>query len=597
MQARPQREWRPWPMGGTVRLVLCLLLTLCLVLVAAQGVAQSTDPIQRGNELLSDLEREAESIESRMGGEVDPERIEQLLNELVAQRDRLPPVMELVNQQIAPLRSQLNALGPPPAEGRTEDETVARERGALTQRVAELVGMERRLSQADARAASQLERLAILRRDLFRETLLNRDRSIFEGPLVQDGLGELRNAIGEIIREVQIRAENDFAVGTVAGRLLAPIGLAVVGAFLLLALRRAVMQRVVPMLDRTISDSRKIAVAVALTLARLLVPFLALVFLAVVALSSEMLGAQGEAALRGLAQATAFVIGAYALGGAFFAPGLPQIRLSHLEESCAGKAHRWMMVLAAIVGLDRMLVAGVTGFELGFEAVILVNLVLISVGSLALWRFERALMTHDHARDDEPEDPDAAEDPDAPERPGPGLLTMLLRAGRVFLLTVSVIAPLLALAGYFGASRIVFYNPVQTAGLIGIFVLLFTVVREIVERLAVPAEAEGAGAAGSTKTAKTPYSVRVLPVILGFVLIALAVPLIAMIWGAEGADLVAAWQAVRDGFAVGDVRIAPVDFAAFIAVFAVFYILTRVAQGVLGRSVLPVMGLDAGARA
>ncbi|MEM6357271.1 MAG: hypothetical protein AAF844_16540, partial [Pseudomonadota bacterium] len=95
MQARPQREWRPWPVGGTVRLVLCFLLTLCLLLVAAQGVAQSTDPIQRGNELLSDLEREAESIESRMGGEVDPERIEQLLNELVAQRDRLPPVMEL----------------------------------------------------------------------------------------------------------------------------------------------------------------------------------------------------------------------------------------------------------------------------------------------------------------------------------------------------------------------------------------------------------------------------------------------------------------------------------------------------------------------
>ncbi|MEL6577703.1 MAG: hypothetical protein AAFQ81_17620, partial [Pseudomonadota bacterium] len=592
----PQRRWRPGLAAGFAGVLASLGILWVLLALPNAALAQADDPISVGNELLTTLEQEATSIETRMERELDGEEIERLLNELVAQRDRLPPVIEDVAQRISPLRSQLEALGPAPEEGQTEDETLARERGALAQRLSELEGLQRRLGQADARAVAQLDRLAVLRGQLFRERLLSRDRSIFEGPLIQDGFREVSETFGVIAAEVRVRAKNDAAMGAVAGRLLAPMGLAIIGAVLLLALRRAVVQRVAPMLDAEISASRKIAVAVALTLARLLLPFLALAFLAVAALSSQLLGVQGEAALKGLASATVLVIAAYALGGAFFAPGLPQIRLSHLDEACAGKAHRWMMVLAAVVGFDRMFVAGETGIEIGFEALVLLNLILVTIGSLALWRFERALMTHDHARDDEPIDPDAAEDPDAPERPGPGLLTIMLRGGRVFLLTAAVAAPLLALAGYFGASRIVFYNPVMTAGLIGVFVLLFTIVREVVESLAVGKDAQPAS--GTDKPAGAHAArARLLPVFVGFVLVALAGPLIAMIWGAELADLTAAWQAVRNGFPVGEVVVSPLDFAAFIAVFAVFYVLTRVAQGVLNRSVLPVMGLDAGARA
>lgn len=578
-----------------LRALALLGIVLVLAFAAPEGRAQSEGPIERGNALLADLDREAESIEERMTGELEPGQVEALLNELVSQRDRLPPVIEVIDQRTLPIRSQLEALGPAPEDGRAEDENLARERSVLTQRLSELEGLKRRLGQADARAASQLDRLADLRRRLFTDTLLSRDLSIFEGPVVQDGVREILDAVGEIAREAQVRAETEFAMEAVAGRLLAPMGIALVGAVLLLALRRVVLQRVAPMLTREIGASRKIAVAVAVTLARLLLPAIGLTFVLVAAASSDLLGAQGEAAVRGLGQTALLVIGAYALGGAFFAPGLPQIRLSHLDEACASKAHRWMMVLAGIVGLDRWLVASSTGFELGFEAVVLCNLVLVTFGGMALWRFERALMTHDHARDDEtPEDPDAAEDPDAPERHGPGLLTILLRLGRIVLLTAAVVSPLLALAGYFAASRIVFYNPVETAGLIGIFILLFTVVREVVEKLAVGAEA----AAGATTPAARPVpGVRLLPVAVGFILIVIAVPITAIIWGAEEADITASWQVIRDGFAVGEVTIAPLDFAAFIAVFAVFYLLTRVAQGVLSRSVLPVMGLDAGARA
>ena len=52
-----------------------------------------------------------------------------------------------------------------------------------------------------------------------------------------------------------------------------------------------------------------------------------------------------------------------ALGGAFFAPRAPSLRLSRLDDFSAVHAHRWLIALAAVVGLDRALVA--TGRDLG----------------------------------------------------------------------------------------------------------------------------------------------------------------------------------------------------------------------------------------
>ena len=52
-----------------------------------------------------------------------------------------------------------------------------------------------------------------------------------------------------------------------------------------------------------------------------------------------------------------------------------------------------------------------------------------------------------------------------------------------------------------------------------------------------------------------------------------------------------------EGFQIGEVTIAPLDFLRFLLVFMVGYLLTRTLQGVLARSVLPVTGLDAGSQA
>ncbi|MEM8821492.1 MAG: mechanosensitive ion channel domain-containing protein [Pseudomonadota bacterium] len=576
-------------------LLSAAMVTLLAGLLYTAAIAQDVSEPTEAEPLLLRLEQEAARIEERLLGDLGPAGIQELLDQLVAQRDQVPPMLASMEAQAAPLRRQLQALGPAPEEGMTESEAVARERGALGAQLDEIEGVERRLSQADARAAALLDQLADLRGRLFKERLLSREPSIFERRLIAHGLDSLADTFRQIRRETEARLKNDMAVGSVAGRLLAPLGIAIVAAVLLLMLRRVVLRSVEPMLRQGMDPARRVGVAFAITLARLLLPAIALSFLAVTAAWSQLLGSQGEALLRGLVQTALLATAAYALGGAFFAPSLPEIRLSRLDEACAARAQRYLIAVAAIVGLDKMLVSGSTGLELGFDAIQAANLALVMLGSLAVWRFERAVSSYHPPNDeDEHTDPDAADDPDATLPPGPGLLTILQRASKVVLLTVAVVAPLLAVAGYQAASRFVFYNPVETAGLIGVFILLFTVVREVVEKMFVRDDSAGTTGASDGSTVQR---ARLIPVVVGFGLVASAVPLIALIWGAERADLAAGWQVVRDGFDLGEITIAPFDFFGFIAVFLVFYLLTRLAQGILARSVLPLTGLDTGARA
>jgi small-conductance mechanosensitive channel len=149
---------------------------------------------------------------------------------------------------------------------------------------------------------------------------------------------------------------------------------------------------------------------------------------------------------------------------------------------------------------------------------------------------------------------------------------------------------MLALMGYFAASRFVFYPLVLSGGVIGVCVLMFHRVRDAVDRAARPAGSD-AGADDA------PSRIRLIPIAVAFLLICAAVPALALIWGADMADLASFWRAVSDGFYVGDMVIAPLDFFSFLLVFSVGFVLTRIVQSILSRSVLPVTGLDAGGKA
>jgi potassium efflux system protein len=85
-----------------------------------------------------------------------------------------------------------------------------------------------------------------------------------------------------------------------------------------------------------------------------------------------------------------------------------------------------------------------------------------------------------------------------------------------------------------------------------------------------------------------------IPVLIAFLLVVLAMPILAIVWGAQITDLTELWTRFQEGFALGETRISPTSFLLFAVVFVVGYTVTRLVQSALRTTVLPRTKLDAG---
>ena len=144
---------------------------------------------------------------------------------------------------------------------------------------------------------------------------------------------------------------------------------------------------------------------------------------------------------------------------------------------------------------------------------------------------------------------------------------------------VAVIAVLLALLGYAAAAQALIYPFVMSLGLVGLVVLAQALVFDIYQ-LVMRTDEGGRDA--------------LIPVLVGFCLILLALPVAALIWGARRQDLNELWARFREGFAVGETQISPTDFVTFVVVFVLGYMITRLVQSTLKTSVLPKTRIDPG---
>jgi potassium efflux system protein len=167
-----------------------------------------------------------------------------------------------------------------------------------------------------------------------------------------------------------------------------------------------------------------------------------------------------------------------------------------------------------------------------------------------------------------------------------GRAEMLLREQAVRLLgraviLVSVLAPVLAAIGYQYAAEFVLFNTLETLALLSVM-LVFLKFLIALYQLAMRDHAI--------------LENSLIPLLLGFLLSALAVPVLGLIWGARVAELTELWAGFNAGIMLEDARLSPTDFVAFSFIFGVGYTITRLAQGALRSSVLPKTRIDIGAR-
>src|SRR5690606_10989735 len=145
--------------------------------------------------------------------------------------------------------------------------------------------------------------------------------------------------------------------------------------------------------------------------------------------------------------------------------------------------------------------------------------------------------------------------------------------------TVSVVAPLLAVVGYVAAANALIWPTVASLGLVGVIVVLQRFATDIY-LVATRSGEEGREA--------------LLPVLIGFGLMLLALPGFALIWGARTADLSELWTRFSEGLTIGETRLSPSVLLAFLTIFSIGYAITRLAQGALRSAILPRTKLDKG---
>ena len=561
-----------------------LVFAAFVFLAFAPGVASAQGQHEAPSspaEILSGVTSKADEIGAKLErGRMNAAAIEQLRAALEERRKQLQDMAETTTTTLAPLRAELEALGPAPAEGASEPEDIAAKRAELLEKVAPLDSLLKRIQVSQTRIQSLADRLIEFRLDQFTRQILERQPSPVSPDRVAAAWESISTRTATIEREISARLDKGGAE-KLLNLLGLPLFLALAAFGLAFWLRLRLIRYIRVRVDADDNSQRRARLMAAVTLVRLILPA-AGVAMAVIGLrESELLGPNGMLLTKNVAAAAASLIVAYAFGSTFFAPRAAGLRVSRLSDWRATRGYRWYVLLAFVVALDQLLVAAGKDLRLTIDALSVVNAILLVLGGIALWQLVRAVGLG--------QSPTLEEGAVETERNRTARMTGVV--ARVILSFVAVVAPLLALAGYFAASRFLFFPAVYTFGLIGAAIVIYLWVVAV----STPHSEQKADADAESEPAEQELSV--LPVIAGFTLTMIALPIIAIIWGARATDLSSAWSLIVDGFQVGDIVISPMDFFVFGIVFAIGYFITRIIQGVLRRSVMPVVRIDDGAKA
>ncbi|MFK7942932.1 MAG: DUF3772 domain-containing protein [Paracoccaceae bacterium] len=564
-------------MKSKLSIVAGLVAVLLVLMNPVTGLGQ-----QKADQGLETFSKTADRIDTALdSGDLTDADLEEQRAKLEMRRQEFVALAQTAQDAVTPLQRQLDALGNAPEDG-VESAEIAGERARLTAAIAEISARQRLAEQAAARATALTEKLNTLRRDRFEAQLFTRGPSPLSAARAETAWLSVERQARAIALEVRQQLSVGSSMQGLVDRLALPVVMALLGLGLAVGLRRMLIRRFGAMLEDDEAPTRRVMVASGMTMARLLLPALAVGMVLAGVLNSGLMGPTGLLYIWGLCEAALIVIGAFALGAAYFSPDHAKIRLSKLGNGEASRSFRWLMALAIVVGLDAALLGSGEEAGLNLDALALLNAGVLVLGGIALWRYIGAA----HVGEPDPVQAQAIGDAEDAIPQGPQPVSLILKLIRIVARAVAVIAPLLALAGYFGASRFLFYPVVFSGALIAICVLVHNVMREV-SALGRPADA-GIGA----EEAPLP----VLPVLTGTVLAIGSLPILALIWGATLTDLEAIWARLVEGFEVGEVVISPVDFVIFLFVFAIGYAVTKTLQGVLRRSVLPVLRMDVGAK-
>ena len=558
------------------RHLLALLLTLIVALSGLSGAvvsaqeaasegAAATAPIDP-----ADLDYEAwEGVASRAETALQEARasndaFEVLRADVVDWRSQFQAAQSANEQRIATLQAQIDALGPVPEEGGEEPEELASRRAELNDQMAELQAPARRADEAFQRADGLVREIDTLIRARQAEELTRLGPSPLNPAHWPSALSEISATVIAYQQELRDNWANPVIRQSARSNLAVIVVGTVLGLVLLLRGARWSDLAIARFAEPRAAYQRNVLEPL-ISLGRLLLPWIGLLALFEAAHASGLHGQYGDILVSSIPAVGLIILFANWLARRLLPPDGTGRKVFTLSGERA-RLVRWSLSGLGLLLAARVLLAVLsdyTGYSASTQAVL--NFPLLVLGGLLLLELGRELTGQHRVASESGEV--------MPVRAR--LFGLIGRASTVF----AVLGPLAGAIGLTQIAGYMIFSTSLTLMLLGGLILLQRFVTDVYALLT--GSRDGADDA-------------LIPVLIGFFLTLLAVPLLSLIWGARVSDLTELWARFAAGFAVGDARISPLDFVAFAVVFALGYMATRLLQGALRGSILPRTRIDPG---
>ncbi len=553
-------------MARFARLFARLAIVLCLIAGAAAAQDSTLSAAVPNFDRWEPLARAAENaIEQKRGTDAT---LEAMRGRIADYRGQFDNARSINAARIKTLREQIAALGPAPDEATADAEPpdVAAQRTALNDELSSLLVPVQRAETQYVRANSLVGQLDAILRERQTRQLLTVTPSPLNPAYWRPALVDLTTAL-EGLRNESPEAANARTWSSLRENLPVVVVLTVLGLVLILRGRYWA-----GMIVRSLQKYGARGFGIwrfVVSLLRIFLPASGLIALALAIISSDLLGPKGENIVLVISFLGGMMLGVrWVSERAFSRDDDEALLLLSQDKRKEARFHvsmiTVMIVITELVGqiLDNSNSAAVSRSVLVFPWLVVSSLMLYRIGVLLRGYVE----------------PSAATD-DALAEVRISTFGRVVRGLGTGAVVIGGLSPILLAAGYFKAVDALMPPYIMTLVLLGLVMVLQRFLAELYGALT------GQGAAARD---------ALMPVLFGMILLLLALPVLALVWGARVTELTELWQAFGRGFAVGDTRISPTDFLSFAVIFVIGYAVTRLVQSALRSNVLPKTKIDIG---
>lgn len=555
-----------------LRAFLTVILTVLLLAATPVSAQQSNLPD------FSHWDEVATQAEKLIAG---PDASDDDLNKtrqiIVDWRSKMQAAQNANADQIATLQKQLEALGPAPEEGATEDANVTKRRGELQSEISKLEAPQKSADSAYSRADAIIKhidevksmRQAVELARLSPSPLLPSSwvAAIDLGVLLTDNISEEAGQIFSSVSWPELKPRLPKSIGYL------------LAAVLLLTYGRIWIDSLPSRLSARASEYSRAVVAFIASLGQILLPMLG-VALAIRAIKATGLsGPWTVPVLDAIPTAAVILFGGLWLTRQMFPPRAIAYDTLQIDARARTKARRMMHVLVGVFAIHHVLSKSILPLNGLYErlgddvarvpvdvaegAVSVWHFVMVVIAAVALFRLGTALRT-------------------LKSRPADGATPYrhkLLYVCGVLTRIVVVLIVVMAAMGFINFANMLIWPGTLSLALVALLILLQDFIADLFNMFKRGEEGAREGLA---------------PLLIGFALIVMSIPLFLVIWGARSDDLLEYWTRFTAGYTLGGITLSPKGVLTFLLIFSLGYALTRGLQGALRSSVLPKTRLDAG---